>query len=371
MNSKYYPMIKQLRSLSVMWRRVVLPIRLLRSGFWKSESYYPEVGVRKSKYEILCELMAHIWKYGTIEYHYFSYGLDIDGFRDRYDYLDDGYFLWKTAMLNSVTSSYDYTCILRDKELFADLLTSWGFNTPHVVCDSVPMCAEDVVSQLFANTPPCGEKSLFCKPKDGQCGNGIFKLEIYENECKIDNRIFKVAEGKDRVLDLLKSGDYIIQTLVKQHPVIDRLYAQSINTLRLITIYDRLHNRVVPFSALLRIGANGNVVDNWAKGGLAVGVDILKGSLKKYGFYKHGYGTKVEQHPNSSVLFEGYEIPFYQEAISQACRLHDRLKDMPIIGWDIAITPEGPMFIEGNDNMEISLNQVANGGLKKEFENLI
>jgi hypothetical protein len=35
-----------------------------------------------------------------------------------------------------------------------------------------------------------------------------------------------------------------------------------------------------------------------------------------------------------------------------------------LIGWDIAITPDGPVFIEGNDNPEISGLQTVNGGLK-------
>ena len=47
---------------------------------------------------------------------------------------------------------------------------------------------------------------------------------------------------------------------------------------------------------------------------------------------------------------------------------HEKLGDIHSIGWDIAITKDGPIFIEGNDNWELSLMQACNGGLKGEFE---
>ena len=50
---------------------------------------------------------------------------------------------------------------------------------------------------------------------------------------------------------------------------------------------------------------------------------------------------------------------------------HMQLPYFNLIGWDIAITPNGPLFIEGNDNMEISINQEVNGGLKKACNQLI
>ena len=76
MNAKYYPLIKFARQASLMKRRFTLPIQLLTSGFIRSESYYPEMP-HKSRFRIAMELLGHIMKYGNIEWHYFSYGLDI------------------------------------------------------------------------------------------------------------------------------------------------------------------------------------------------------------------------------------------------------------------------------------------------------
>lgn len=211
----------------------------------------------------------------------------------------------------------------------------------------------------------------FCKPFDGQCGGGIFKLIVEEDHCLIDGKLISKEQAKEEIISRLQDNHYIIQDLVEQHEVINAIYDKSINTLRLITIYNQRNDSVIPLSGVLRIGANGNVVDNWAKGGLAVGVDLKTGRLNEYGLYKHGCGTKTDCHPNSEVRFVDVTLPYFQEAIEQAKRLHYELKGIKVIGWDIAFTKDGPLFIEGNDNMEISINQETNGGLKKEFEKLI
>lgn len=60
MNSKYYPLIKTSRQAALMKRRLTLPVKLLKSGFWKSESYFPEMPNHKSRFRIFCELLGHI-----------------------------------------------------------------------------------------------------------------------------------------------------------------------------------------------------------------------------------------------------------------------------------------------------------------------
>lgn len=67
----------------------------------------------------------------------------------------------------------------------------------------------------------------------------------------------------------------------------------------------------------------------------------------------------------------GLFITFFHEAVTEAVQLHWHLLPLMVIGWDIAITLEGPLFIEGNDNIEISINQEVNGGLRKPFESIV
>ena len=58
------------------------------------------------------------------------------------------------------------------------------------------------------------------------------------------------------------------------------------------------------------------------------------------------------------------QIPFFKEAVEMAKELHSKLYRIHSVGWDIAITQEGPIFIEGNSRWEVSGTQAAVGGLK-------
>ena len=350
MNAKYYPLIKWGRWASLMKRRFTLPVKLFTSGILRSASYYPE-RPQKSKFRMALDQLRHIWKYGNMERYYFPYGLDIKGFRDKNDYLDDSWFLWKCAMLNTVLTDHDYTCILRDKELFATLLTEWGFETPHTVaCVRTPEEAAAVTEELFAQGG-----SYFCKPLDGQCGGGVFRLDT------------AIETDRDSVCKRLSKGIYLVQTCVVQHPVMDRIYDKSVNTLRVLTVMDKETGKAVSVAGEVRFGAHGSVVDNLAAGGVAVGIDLKTGQLSEFGICKKGEAKRTPCHPDSQVRFAEVRIPFVQEAVNLAEILHEKLSSIRVIGWDIAITDNGPVFIEGNDNPEVSGLQTVNGGLKKQL----
>jgi hypothetical protein len=62
--------------------------------------------------------------------------------------------------------------------------------------------------------------------------------------------------------------------------------------------------------------------------------------------------------------FAGFEVPYFMEALdtvkTAAAILPHRL-----VGWDIAITEEGPVLLEGNIDFGFWGAQIADGGYKK------
>ena len=40
-------------------------------------------------------------------------------------------------------------------------------------------------------------------------------------------------------------------------------------------------------------------------------------------------------------------------------RLHEALRPTPVVGWDLAFTPEGPVVIEGNLGITVTACQLA------------
>ena len=77
--------------------------------------------------------------------------------------------------------------------------------------------------------------------------------------------------------------------------------------------------------SVLRIGTNGNIVDNTSQGGIAIGFDLNTGVLNEYGLQKPQFGLKLDTHPNSNIKFSDFQIPYIQEAIDKAKYFHSFL----------------------------------------------
>ena len=161
----------------------------------------------------------------------------------------------------------------------------------------------------------------------------------------------------------MQKGSYILQRRVIQSDGMNVLNPYAINTLRIVTI--NRNGQCYVLSSLLRVGTlkTGNV-DNWAAGGLAIGIQD-NGHLKEYGFFKPDHGLKTSSHPDTGLVFTDFRVPQFEEACKIACMAHRCFYNIQAIGWDIAITEDGPIFIEGNDNFEISLHQACDRPLKK------
>ena len=143
------------------------------------------------------------------------------------------------------------------------------------------------------------------------------------------------------------------------------LHPSSVNTVRLITFATGA--TVQLFAAAMRIGTHGKSVDNWAAGGVIVGVDAERGELRAEGFHKPGYGGRVQRHPDSGIAFQGFKIPYFSAALELVARLHGYLPDIHSIGWDVAITPAGPTIIEGNDDWEGGIPMVLERDFRQRF----
>lgn len=345
-----------------------------RKKYLLADSYYCDSEL-KSRVKIFSEQMGFIIKYGMYEPFYFLYGFDKkDMTRDKMErYIVPYYrFQLKIDKLNispPMYGRYHGRTFTADKYYFGLILEKLGFPTPKLLCymkqgeilylynrhKGAEWGADDELLREFL----LEDKDAFVKPSDGQLGMGIFSLKV-ENQV-----IYKNGEKitLDQLCGILSTGNYLIQEKVYQHEVLNKLCPYTLNTIRLQTVITD-EGKVIPFGAGLRVGRKGNVVDNWAKGGVFIGIDMDKGELFKYGFLKPQYGTRVSKHIDTQMVFEGVKIPYFVEAVKSACALHQQLYRMHSIGWDIAITDYGYVFIEANGLWEISLVQAVHGGLK-------
>ncbi|HNX00779.1 MAG TPA: sugar-transfer associated ATP-grasp domain-containing protein, partial [Candidatus Cloacimonadota bacterium] len=88
--------------------------------------------------------------------------------------------------------------------------------------------------------------------------------------------------------------------------------------------------------------------------------------LKKYGYYNLSIPDKsiALEHPDSHIPFEGYSIPYMKDAIELCTKAHRLLFFNFLVGWDVAITDEGPIIVEANEKPGMNIVQAMDGGLK-------
>lgn len=335
-----------------------------KSKWCRHKSYYPHLQ-KKSGGRILYDQIMQIVKFRYPNEYYFPYGFDVKSKAEMDEYLHYAPFMRLRDSRN--LKMHSATAVLRDKLLFGMFTSYYGIESSKNVAISTNQGIFDLETKSHVSISEFISKhrnaDLFVKPIDGECGCGIMHLVIEDGELTGNG----IKLNYDDLSRILSETRYLLQSTIRQHPLMSRLHPESLNTIRLVTIRNPKTGEPDVFPSILRIGTGKSIVDNTSQGGLAVGINLENGKLKDYGFYKPSFGTKVSIHPDSNVKFSEFTIPFFEECKRQAVFLHSMLPSIHSIGWDIAVGPSGPIFVEGNDNWEINGPQICNGGLKKLF----
>ena len=362
-----------------LWRLstiIKIPKYILRINRTISKpSYYPEMQ-RKSKREMWWDNFKWVLKNRELSPFYTSYGLDVKGFRNPDDFLATPAF-WEAIRegnrksIDSGYGSYNYLVLLRDKYIFSSFIT--GTIGDKYIPKTIALIDH---GQVFSpETKKWIDFKDFCrndgqsvfKVVDGTFGNDVFAVRFENGNVIAENQTY-TAEA---FINRLGNKRFIVQELVVQHPALQAFKTGCVNTIRIISVRGK-SGKISVFAAFLRVGNDSeSFVDNRAKGGLAVGVNLESGKLMKYGFPHARFGTKYDVHPLSGIAFDGYQLPFWKETVDLVCMAHRHFFSLQSIGWDVAITENGPVFLEGNDAWEIGGPQDTYGGLKERWNRLL
>lgn len=185
---------------------------------------------------------------------------------------------------------------------------------------------------------------LIGKPLEGSSGQGI---QRYTPE--------DWKDGPESFLKRLKAdGIGILEEIVIQHPAMASLCPTSVNTCRIATLLGDKREGIV--YAFLRIG-NGKVMDNVDCGGMAARIDLDSGTLLTVGADKAG--NTYTRHPITGTEIVGFTVPYWEEAKAMCLEAAKKVPQMRFVAWDVAITPDGPTFIEGNSFPSHAVPQFA------------
>ena len=179
-----------------------------------------------------------------------------------------------------------------------------------------------------------GKERIFCKLRSKTCGIGCERLDVAD------------FESMEALYAYLKEKDfYTIEDVIVNHPDVRKLYDNAVNSMRIITLLD--DNKEVHILYIVqKIGLNGSVIDNNC---MFSPVDIETGKIK---YPAHAGDTPLgivyTQHPNTGITIQGYQLPYVKEAIEMVKKAALVVPQIRYVGWDVAVTPNGPIIIEGN-----------------------
>lgn len=184
-------------------------------------------------------------------------------------------------------------------------------------------------------------KEFIKKPIRGLGGSSVTKIKSSD------------IEDKKKFFEGLKETDCLIEELVIQDEDWGVLSPNSINTIRVMTTAVNGKSEVI--FAAARIGSGKTIADNFHQGGKGVLVDIETGKL-----VGNGIDKELNESENSitNIKFNGFQIPYWneiKEMVLEAALINDKVN---IIGWDVAISKDGPLLIEANRGPGFDLVQV-------------
>lgn len=189
---------------------------------------------------------------------------------------------------------------------------------------------------------------IFKQTNDTDSGKGV-RLEKFEGGGTLE-----IQEA----IASFNGKPFVVQRLVKPHKTLADIYPFSINTFRIVTYV--WEGKIYHFPVSLRLGRNGNHVDNTNAGGIFVG-------LTDDGHFMDSAFTEFREvfykHPDTGFVFKDSFLPYIPILIRVAEKMHTNALCLGIISWDLTVDELGDIvLIEANTNGQaVWLPQMSTG----------
>lgn len=200
--------------------------------------------------------------------------------------------------------------------------------------------------------------SFCCKPYNSSAGRGVKIVDSGEANDKIN--LFRELQKE-------YSGKFILEQLIEQHEDIKKLHLSSVNTMRITTI--RMDDKILLIHPRLRVGQNGNNVDNLGSGGIECIVDPDTGIVTVAADKQNHI---CEKHPTTGEQLVGYKVPYWDEAVKFANELAEFTPETRYVGWDLALNEKGKwVLVEANRRGQFGWQVATKVGFREEIDSIL
>lgn len=286
-----------------------------------------EIGskVNKSKFNILFDMAKCALKYGSGYMDYFEFEFYLLNDEERSTYLTGRYN-------NEIIKKYnkkEYWHILSDKVEFNNKFRNY---LGRDFIDLKTASFKDF-KEFISN-----KDKIIVKPVNSCGGKGIEVISLDKDKLKNEYNILKIYNK------IVKNEQFLVEEYIVQNKELSRLYDKSVNSLRVLTFLDD-KGKVHIMNTILKIGNNGDV-DNFSSGGMYTFVNE-QGQVYVPAIDEKG--NIFSKHPISKENILGFNVPNYDLVLPFVTELAKMVPEVRYIGWDIVLTEEGILVIEGNE----------------------
>ncbi|HVI90787.1 MAG TPA: sugar-transfer associated ATP-grasp domain-containing protein [Dongiaceae bacterium] len=230
-----------------------------------------------------------------------------------------------------------------DKATFIALLRRHALPTTAVLFSCDRQHADLTLSPAAAF-----ECDLFVKDRYGKGAQGAKLIRhIGPGRFEYGNQQVSLAQLVTGLTEQSEETPLIVVARLFNHPDLADLAEQSLITLRVFTCLDEAGQPAVVM-AMLRI--LGKLESNWRteiEWGSAIDPETGQLGLLVSDI-PHQDNGRYTHHPVTGRRITGRIVPFWSEIRRVAEAGHQIARDRLLIGWDIAVTPAGPVILEAN-----------------------
>lgn len=187
-------------------------------------------------------------------------------------------------------------------------------------------------------------------------------LGYHGREVRILTRVDGRLEGEDGssvsvddLVDTLSRSSFdtfVVQERVRNHEALRSLSdTDYLQTVRIMTLVHR-DGSVELLEALLKVIVGSNRTDNYrggAVGNLLAPIELEGGVLgPAVTSQPNGETTAHRRHPATGHRIDGQKLPHWRRASTLARDAAAAFSQVRTVGWDVALTPDGPVLVEAN-----------------------
>lgn len=189
--------------------------------------------------------------------------------------------------------------------------------------------------------------TIVTKEPVGQAGTGVHRYHAAD-----------VTDWADFHRGLLARGELLIEEVIVQHPALAAVCPGTVNTTRVTAFFDGERTHIL---AIAQKFGRGAVSDQMTFGGFYTMLDDDGRSVGP-GYDSHGHVHVT--HPDSGFRIADFQLPMMAEVTAFVDRVARVVPQVQYVGWDIVVTPTGPVLVEGNWGAGVYENKPSVTGIR-------